>query len=429
MHDRSGRPDNMSDVPRLEPSGSARGLFHVAASLVDRPDGVSLRPPLQQRLEESATQDGGDMPIVFEDLLFRVTRIPGKDLIAPVACEQMVESMLGCKPCAIVERQGGRIAERLVVGPCDVGKGCGDIRAAHHVFVPGAAKALVRNASERELVVGGVTKADRERIGRARSHFAQHAGYGRAVEPAAQERTRARIWPAAANGDSQRAMQLRLQLGKGGRASLGKVRPPVALDAVSPALENGARARTQLADADEHRVRRGHHVHHEIVEQRLSVQAHAHRRRARHSFSRRAEHEGAVTNAIGHPFDAHRIDRQNCQPPSRIEQGDCEATGQAVQKCSALVAVRCQQHGRRRRTMGAVGALLPDRPALQREQGVIELMTVRSRARGSPLDSHGHELGRELCRVFRCRVRQQASGRLIVPGGAQKPEQTHGGAV
>jgi hypothetical protein len=199
-------------------SRSGRGtlcLSDVALGLAEQSvrqgGGNRLQPGLEQ-------QFGGNRhpAVALEDLLLRVTRVTGKDLVAAIAGEQVGDAVPAGQFRAVVGGQGGGIAEGLVVRFGDGSKARDDVLRRDVVLVAGAAEATVGDARVRELVVVGKSEADRKRAGRCRDDLAQHAGDGRTVEAAAQEGARRVARFGRAHRDAQRLVQSRVP-GRGSR--------------------------------------------------------------------------------------------------------------------------------------------------------------------------------------------------------------------
>ncbi len=128
--------------------------------------------------------------------------------------------------------------------------------------------------------------------------------------------------------------------------------------------------------------------------------------------------------AIGHPFDAHRIDSQYDLPLRRIDHGQSKASAELIEDGRALRAIGLDQHGRRCILVRAIGASVPNRASFHDDRDVIDHFSPPGPARGRRIvGDRGVE--RFAPALELPRVCQNLLRRSVFPDGAQKSEQPH----
>src|SRR6516162_9735193 len=155
---------------------------HVAAELPETWEPVQL--PVGRALER-VTQPRWKDVIELERLLHRVTRVAREELIAAIACEDAIETVLLRAQGAVIGGEHRRVAEWLIEGRGELRYRRGDLVGREIVFVVDEAEMTRRDPRVRHLVVSLGRETDRIRVRGHSAKLRQHAGYGRAVCTAA----------------------------------------------------------------------------------------------------------------------------------------------------------------------------------------------------------------------------------------------------
>ncbi|KFB71462.1 MAG: hypothetical protein AW09_003393 [Candidatus Accumulibacter phosphatis] len=162
------------------------GMAHITGGLFEAGESPQGTAVFAHRLDQSPESIRYAM-VELEQTLRRVAGIAAEQFVATVARQHLGATVGLRDPGAVIGRQGGGVAEGLIVMLCDHWYAGHQVSRRHIVFMVFAAEVPGGEAGIRHFVVAFGVEADRVGGCRSAGHLAEHACHRRAIGATRQE--------------------------------------------------------------------------------------------------------------------------------------------------------------------------------------------------------------------------------------------------
>ena len=301
------------------------GVPYITGSLLDSGDAAQGAAIFAQRFDRSP-QAWRQVVVELEEPLHRVARIAPEQFIATVTGEHLGAAVGLRDPGAVIGRQGGRVAEGLIVMLRDRRNAVQEVRRRHVIFVVFAAEVSRGEAGVRHFVITLGVEADRVYGRWFAGDLAEHAGHRRAVGTTRQESADALV-PRDLFGDAlaDQVAEAVACRGKGLTVLFVELQWPVALHMRTVAVDQQRMRRRQPAYLPEDGAWRRNHVEVQIVENRLWIKFTA---VSRNAVGAIGESEHLAIGPITQRLDGEAVGGQEGTLARRIDNGQGVGTVQ-----------------------------------------------------------------------------------------------------